>query len=104
ALVLRDRLADKQALPHSVPAVFELGEALVGTSTPVDDVLRLLADRHRQAKGDDAWLRTGRRGQELARDADDKWQLPTKATLHGYRLGAFGQLLVDLHRARWSRR
>jgi hypothetical protein len=102
ALVLRDRLADKQALPHSDPAVFELGEALVGASTPVDDVLLLLAERHFQAKGDDAWLRLGRRGQELARDADDKWQLPTSATLHGYRLGAFGQLLVDLRRARWS--
>jgi hypothetical protein len=101
ALVMRDRLTDEQALPHSDPAVFELGEALVGASTRVDDVLRLLADRHLQAKGDDAWLRPGRR--ELARDADDKWQLPTSATLHGYRLGAFGQLLVDLRRARRSR-
>lgn len=99
ALLLRARL-DEGALPHSDPAAFELGEAVVGASTSVDDVLMQLASRHAQAKGDEAWMRDGRQGKELARDPDDKWQLPTRATLHGYRLGAFGSLLVDLQRAR----
>jgi hypothetical protein len=85
---------------HSDPIAFELGEAVVGASTSVDDVLMQLAARHAQAKGDDAWMRDGRNGMELARDSDDKWILPTRATLHGYRLGAFGSLLVDLQRAR----
>jgi len=100
ALALRARLPD-DALPHSDPVAFDLGEAVVGASTSVDDVFAQLASRHAQAKGDDAWMRDGRYGKELARDADDKWQLPTRATLHGYRLGAFGSLLVDLQRARW---
>ena len=99
ALMLRGRLAE-DALCHSDPAAFDLGEAVVSGSTSVDDVLAQLASRHAQAKGDDAWMRDGRRGKELARDPDDKWQLPTRATLHGYRLGAFGSLLVDLQRAR----
>lgn len=99
ALELRARLPDG-TLRHSDPIAFELGEAVVGASTPLDDVFVQLASRHAQAKGDDAWMRDGRDGKELARDADDKWQLPTRATLHGYRLGAFGSLLVDLQRAR----
>lgn len=102
ALALRDRLPT-DALSHSDAAAFELGEALTGTSTSIEDVLAQLAVRHAQAKGDDAWLREGRNGKELARDADDKWQLPTRATLHGYRLGAFGSLLVDLRRAKSKR-
>ena len=101
ALALRDRLPG-DALPHSDPSTFELGEAVLSASTPVEDVLATLESRHVQAKGDDAWLREGRRGKELARDADDKWKLPTAATLHGYRLGAFGQILVDLRNARWG--
>jgi hypothetical protein len=100
ALALRARLAE-DALSHSDPIAFELGEAVVGASTSVDDVFAQLASRHAQAKGDDAWMRDGRDGKELARDPDDKWQLPTRATLHGYRLGAFGSLLFDLRRARW---
>ena len=99
ALTLRGRLGD-EALRHSDPIAFGLGEAVVGGSTSLDDVFALLASRHAQAKGDDAWMRDGRDGKELARDADDKWQLPTRATLHGYRLGAFGALLVYLLRAR----
>ncbi|MGE3764470.1 MAG: hypothetical protein AB7L94_19585 [Kofleriaceae bacterium] len=99
ALVLRGRLAE-DALGRCDPVAFELGEAVVGASS-VDDVFAQLASRHAQAKGDDTWMRDGREGKELARDADDKWQLPTRATLHGYRLGAFGSLLVDLQRARW---
>lgn len=99
ALSLRARLAD-DALRHGDPVAFDLGEAVVGASTSVDDVFAHLASRHAQAKGDDAWMRDGRGGKELARDPDDKWQLPTRATLHGYRLGAFGQLLVDLQSAR----
>ena len=99
ALRLRARLSE-DALRHSDLVAFELGEAVVGASTSVDDVFELLASKHAQAKGDDAWMRDGRNGKELARDSDDKWQLPTRATLHGYRLGAFGSLLVDLQRAR----
>lgn len=102
ALALRDRLANSDTLPHCDPTAFELGEVVVSAATPIDDVLARLEARHLQAKGDDAWLREGRRGKELARDADDKWKLPTIATLHGYRLGAFGQLLADLRQARWS--
>lgn len=99
ALALRDRLPE-DALRRIDPTAFDLGEAVVSSSTSIDDVLTQLASRHAQAKGDDAWMRDGRYGKELARDADDKWQLPTRATLHGYRLGAFGSLLVDLQRAR----
>lgn len=99
AIALRARLTDG-AVRHSDPAAFELGEAVVGSAS-LDDVFAQLASRHAQAKGDDGWLREGLRGKELARDPDDKWQLPPHATLHGYRLGAFGSLLVDLQRARW---
>ena len=95
-LRLRARLP-ADALRHCDPTAFELGEAVVG-STSIDEVFERLRARHSQAKGDDAWIREG--GKELARDADDKWQLPTRATLHGYRLAAFGSLLHDLHRAR----
>ena len=78
---------------------FELGKALVG-STPIDEVLAQLEHRHVAAKGDDAWVRPRGDGKELAQDPGDTWTLPTQATLHGYRLGAFGQILVDLRRAR----
>jgi hypothetical protein len=100
ALALRDRLAEN-AFRHSDPVAFDLGEAVAGASTSIDDVFAQLTARHAQAKGDDAWMRDGRNGKELARDPDDKWQLPPRATLHGYRLGAFGSLLVDLQHARW---
>ena len=102
ALDLRGRLAQHGPLRGDSTA-FELGEALLSSNTPVEDVLASLEARHLAAKGDDAWLRDGRHGTELARDADDKWKLPTYATLHGYRLGAFGQILMDLRRARWGR-
>ena len=69
-------------------------------STPISDVFARLEARHGAAKGDDAWIRPRGHGKELARDADDTWQLPTVATLHGYRLTAFGQILADLRRAR----
>lgn len=78
---------------------FRIGEALVGSGS-VDDVLKRIEDLHLSAKGDDAWIRPVGRGRELARDADDKWEVPTKASLHGYRLHAFGQLLSDLTEAR----
>jgi hypothetical protein len=103
ALRLRDRLTQHGALLRCDSTAFELGEALVSSKTPVEDVLARLEARHLAAKGDDAWLRDGRHGKELARDADDKWKLPKLATLHGYRLGAFGQILTDLRRARWAR-
>lgn len=102
ALALRDRLPD-DALHRSDPAAFALGAVVVGAA-PIDDVFAQLAARHAQAKGDDAWTRDGRQGQELARDADDdKWRLPTRATLHGYRLGALSSLLADLRRAARTR-
>ena len=41
-----------------------------------------------------SWIRPRGHGKELARDADDKWKLPTVATLHGYRLTAFGRILA----------
>ena len=69
-------------------------------ATPISDVFARLEARHGAAKGDDAWVRPRGHGKELARDADDKWKLPTVATLHGYRLTAFGQILADLRRAR----
>ena len=102
ALALRARIAGREALPHCDDTAFELGEALVG-STPIDEVLAQLERRHVAAKGDDAWLRPRGRGKELAQDPGDTWTLPTRATLHGYRLGAFGQILVDLRRARWGK-
>jgi hypothetical protein len=100
ALALRDRLEARGGLPHCEPSAFELGEALVGT-TNLDEVMTRLEERHSEAKGDDAWIRPVGRGRELARDADDKWEPPKTATLHGYRLNAFGQILADLRRARW---
>lgn len=103
ALAMRDRLAQNDGLARCDPSAFELGEAVVSSATPVGDLLESLETRHLEAKGDDAWLRDGTQGKELARDADDKWKLPTAATLHGYRLGAFGQILTDLRRARWER-
>jgi hypothetical protein len=99
ALHLRDRLAPRGGLSHCEAEVFELGAALAGT-TPLDEVLEQLAARHVAAKGDDAWITMTRGKPQLARDADDKWQLPTAATLHGYRLNAFGCILHDLERAR----
>jgi hypothetical protein len=66
----------------------------------MDTVFAQLEARHKVAKGDDAWIRPCGHGRELAQDADDKWKLPSSATLHGYRLGAFGQILEDLKRAR----
>jgi hypothetical protein len=104
ALALRNNLlARGQILARSDRTAFDLGEAVVSKSRPVNEVLKALEARHLQAKGDDAWVREGRRGKELARDADDKWQLPTRATLHGYRLQAFGSLLSDLRLARRNR-
>jgi len=102
ALLAVRRLANGDAFPHSDPAVFELGEASVSSTTRIGDVLEKLGARHFKAKGDDAWLREGSSGKELARDADDKWEVPTAARLHGYRLDAFGQILSDLRRARRS--
>jgi hypothetical protein len=99
ALALRDRLEWRGGLRHCDPHAFELGEALVG-STHLDEVLTGLEERHRKAKGDDAWIRPTGRGRELARDADDKWEPPKTATLHGYRLNAFAHILDDLRRAR----
>lgn len=99
ALVLRDRLAKRNQLPHCDLSAFELGSALVGT-TPIEDVLAQLEARHSAAKGDDAWIRPRGSGKELARDANDRWELPAAATLHGYRLPAFGQILADLRLAR----
>lgn len=100
ALALRDRLDKRGGLSHCDPSAFELGEALVGT-TNLDEVLTRLEARHVKAKGDDAWIRSVGRRHELARDADDKWEPPKTATLHGYRLDAFGQILADLRHARW---
>ncbi|MEO7732161.1 MAG: hypothetical protein ABIY55_14395 [Kofleriaceae bacterium] len=99
ALALRARLEPRGALPHCDPSAFELGEAIVG-DVHLDEVFTRLASRHLAAKGDDAWIRPVGRGWELARDADDKWAPPTLATLHGYRLNAFGSLLDDLRRTR----
>lgn len=98
ALELRDRLAPRGGLPHCDTEVFDLGAALAGTA-PLDEVLEQLATRHLAAKGDDAWITSTRGKPQLARDADDKWQLPAVATLHGYRLAAFGSILDDLGRA-----
>jgi hypothetical protein len=99
ALELRDRLDKRNALPRCDPTAFELGEELVGT-IPLSDVFARLEARHSRAKGDDAWIRPRGHGKELARDAGETWKLPTVATLHGYRLAAFGQILADLRRAR----
>jgi hypothetical protein len=100
ALALRDRLDKRGGLSHCDPSAFELGEALVGTIN-LDEVLTRLEARHVKAKGDDAWIRSVGRRREMARDADDKWEPPKTATLHGYRLDAFGQILADLRHARW---
>jgi len=99
ALDLRERLEKCGGLQRCDPKAFELGEALAGTAS-IGDVLAGLEGRHGAFKGVDAWIRPRGQGKELARDADDKWQLPTVATLHGYRLAAFGQILRDLRRAR----
>jgi hypothetical protein len=99
ALALRDRIGATRGLCHCDPHAFELGEALVGTA-PIDDVLERLEGRHMAAKGDDAWIRDRGRAKELARDSNRKWQLPSVATLHTYRLNAFGSILADLRRAR----
>lgn len=99
ALVLRASLDKRDALRRCDPSAFELGEALIGT-TPIEDVFAQLDARHGAAKGDDVWIRPRGRGKELAQDPDNKWKLPTLATLHQYRLTAFGQILADLRRAR----
>ena len=103
ALALRDRFAHHGGLSRCDPRAFELGEAVVSSATSVEDVLMRLEVWHLAAKGDDAWLRDGNYGKELARDADNKWKLPSVARLHSYRLGAFGQILTDLRQARWGR-
>lgn len=99
ALALRKRL-EPGALVDSDESAFELGQQLVG-GDDLDLVFAGLVDRHLASKGDDAWVRPRGHGLELARDPGDTWTLPTKATLHGYRVWAFGQILVDL---RWARK
>ena len=99
ALLLRDRFEKHNSLRHCDPAAFALGEALIGQA-PIDDVLEQLKERHYAAKENDAWIRPRGLGMELAQDPDDKWVLPTTATLHGYRLKAFSRILADLKRAR----
>jgi hypothetical protein len=103
ALALRDRLAHSGGLSRCDQRAFELGEAVVSSATSVEGVLAGMEERHFSAKRDDAWLRVGSHGKELARDADNKWKLPPVARLHSYRLWAFGQILTDLRRARWGR-
>ena len=96
ALAFRERLRKTTRLPLCDQTAFELGAALAG-KTPIDDLLAQFERRHRIAKDDDAWIRHRGLGRELARDADDKWKLPTVATLHGYRLTAFAQILNGLN-------
>jgi hypothetical protein len=98
ALYARGRLPQDD-LPRCDSSAFQLGEALIGT-TPLDEVFDLLERRHIDAKGEEGWIRRVDSARELARDADDTWELPRKATLHGYRLKAFDQIRTDLQRAR----
>jgi hypothetical protein len=104
ALTMCDRVAALADFRRSDPEAFHLGELVVSAAPRVEDIYPSIERRHLDAKGDDGWLRDGARGKELARDAGDKWKLPDVARLHSYRLGAFGQMLADLSRARGMRR
>jgi hypothetical protein len=81
--------------------MFALGEDILDPKIAVLDILDRLRDRHISIKRDEAWCRQkGPNHWELARDADDKWPLPSKSTLHGYRLDSFLTVLGDIKRAR----
>jgi len=85
---------------HCDMSAFDLGQKFIG-NTPVKGLLEQLRNRHRQAKGDDAWFRqSASGGWELARDAGDTWELPKTATMHGYRFAAFGQIIADIRGAK----
>jgi hypothetical protein len=98
ALAMRDRLEPRGGLGHCDTSAFTLGDAVV-SGVPIGNVLEQLEERHVVAKGDDAWIRDHGQRKELARDTDRSWQLPSAATLHAYRLTAFGSILADLWRA-----
>jgi hypothetical protein len=98
ALDRHDRLAPRGQLEHCDASAFELGEALVGREA-IDKVFERFEKRHHAAKGDDAWIRHRGHAPELVRDRDRKWQLPSIAKLHPYRLSAFASIQADLRRA-----
>jgi len=97
SLALRERLGS-EAVARSEREAFDLGAALLGRE-PIATVMQRLEGRHMSIKADEAWLRPGRDGVELARDPGDRWELPQVARLHPYRLWAFGQIVADLRQA-----
>jgi hypothetical protein len=71
--------------------------AMRRTTNCVARAFEILLRHHRAAKGDEAWVRGGARGElELARDAGDSWVIPPSARPHAYRMSAFGQVASDL--------
>ena len=100
ALRLNDRLRDGGTqLPD--PGAFELARIFISKRrsprSRVAEGLAMLLARHRDAKGDDVWVREVGSGQlELARDAGEGWTIPTLVRPHAYRMAAFSRVANDL--------
>jgi hypothetical protein len=100
ALRLHDSLCDRGGvLPEE--SAFDLARGLLHgdrtSRTRVRETLERLRQRHRLAKGDEAWLREGTRGElEIARNPGEAWTLPAVVRPHAYRLAAFDQIAYDL--------
>lgn len=99
-LRLNDRLRDIGVeLPD--PSAFELARILIGKGNTVKsrtpDALARLLGRHREAKGDESWVREGANGTlEMSRDAGEGWTIPKLVRPHAYRMRAFGSVARDL--------
>lgn len=99
---LRDRLGERRVdLPGVDMSVFAFADELLAArdrqNTWLEETLHKFLVRHLAAKGDDAWItETGNGRLEIARDPDERWQLPDRVAPHAYRFEAFDSIARDL--------